>query len=56
MPGSDLPAEDNTSAGLQALLEANAHYRTTPWMPPYDRTSHELRWSDARDLSWIPDE
>lgn len=55
-PELDLPDKDNTTEGLQALLEANAHYRQTIWPTPFDRTKHELRVSDARDLSWIPDE
>ena len=51
-----LPAEDNTSEGLQALLVANAEYRIRPWPDPFGATSHILRCGDARDLSWIPDE
>jgi site-specific DNA-methyltransferase (adenine-specific) len=51
-----LPAEDNTSQGLQALLEANARLRTLPWPSPFDSTTHTLHLGDARDLSWIPDE
>ncbi len=55
-PPLDLPVDDNTAGALQALLAANAHYRTTPWPAPFDATSHELRLSDARDLSWLTDE
>jgi site-specific DNA-methyltransferase (adenine-specific) len=51
-----LSAEDNTPEGLQALLAINAEYRTRPWLPPLDATSHTLHLGDARDLSWIPDE
>lgn len=51
-----LPAEDNTPEALQTLLKANALYRTRPWMPPFDTTSHKLHLGDARDLSWISDE
>lgn len=47
---------DNTSEGLKALLRANARLRQEAWPEPYNRTRHELRVSDARDLSWIPDE
>lgn len=50
-----LPAEDNTPEGLRALLHANAHYREMAWPAPYNRTKHQLRLGDARDLSWIPD-
>jgi site-specific DNA-methyltransferase (adenine-specific) len=50
-----VPAEDNTPAGLQALLRANAEWRARPWPAPYDATTHLLRLGDARDLSWIPD-
>ena len=48
--------EDNTPEGLRQLLEINAEYRTRPWVPPFDTTSHRLHLGDARDLSWIPDE
>ncbi|MCA1621180.1 MAG: site-specific DNA-methyltransferase [Acidobacteria bacterium] len=51
-----LPAEDNTPEALQTLLRANAVFRTQPWMPPFDATSHKLHLGDARDLSWIYDE
>lgn len=50
-----LPAEDNTPEGLRALLEANAYFRANVWPEPFDKTRHELRLGDARDLSWIPD-
>lgn len=40
---------------MQQLLKANAEYRSRPWMPPFDSTSHELHLGDARDLSWVPD-
>ena len=50
-----LPAEDNTPDGLKALLEANHYYREVAWPEPYNRTTHEIRLGDARDLSWIPD-
>lgn len=52
----ELPFEDNTPGSLAALLAANAHFRTVAWDPPFDATRHELRLSDARDLSWLPDE
>lgn len=51
-----IPVGDNTPEGLQALLASNAGYRTLPWMPPFDATTHTLRLGDARDLSWIPNE
>jgi len=50
-----LPMEDNTTEGMQALLEANRHYREVAWPEPYNRTTHRIRLGDARDLSWIPD-
>lgn len=50
-----LPDEDNTPAGLQALLAANQHYREVPWPEPYNRTTHRLHLGDARYLSWIAD-
>ncbi len=50
-----LPDADNTSAGLAALKAANAEYRRRGWPSPFDKTTHELRLGDARNLSWIPD-
>lgn len=51
-----LPSEDNTSEGLQALLEANAQLRKQAWPKPFDTTTHTLRLGDARDLAWVPDQ
>ncbi len=51
----DLPSEDNTPEGLKTLQTANAHFRTVPWPPPFDRTTHRIKLGDARDLSWLPD-
>lgn len=48
-----LPQSDNTSEGLAALRAANGEYRRRAWPTPFDRTTHRLRCSDARDLSWI---
>jgi modification methylase len=50
------PMGDNTPEGLQALLASNAEFRTLPWRPPFDATTHTLHLGDARDLSWIPTE
>jgi site-specific DNA-methyltransferase (adenine-specific) len=46
---------DNTSEGLQALLDANQIHRASPWPAPFDLTEHRLHLGDARNLSWIPD-
>ncbi len=46
---------DNTSEGLRALLRANERSRAKPWPHPFNRTVHQLRAGDARDLSWIAD-
>lgn len=51
-----LPENDNTSAGLKALLAANERFRVSPWPEPYCRTNHRLRLGDARDLSFLADE
>lgn len=48
-----LPAEDNTPEGLQALLHANAVFRTSIWPEPFNRTTHRIHLGDARDLSWL---
>ena len=50
-----LPAEDNTPEGLRALLAANRQFRDVSWPAPFNKTRHQLRLGDARDLSWIPD-
>jgi len=50
-----IPLSDNSPEALRQLLQANMHYRAMPWPRPYDATSHMLRLSDARDLSWIDD-
>jgi DNA modification methylase len=50
-----LPESDNSSAGLAMLMAANRLYRTRVWPTPFDKTTHQLRSGDARDLSWIPD-
>jgi DNA modification methylase len=52
----ELPVEDNTPEGLRALQVANEFYRERLWPSPFHATNHELRLSDARDLSWIVDE
>ncbi|HLJ57213.1 MAG TPA: site-specific DNA-methyltransferase [Chthonomonadaceae bacterium] len=52
----DLPADDNTTESLRRLRAANKQYRELPWPPPFDFTSHRLRLSDARDLTWLDDE
>lgn len=48
-----LPDADNTPEALATLLEANRRYRGRQWPNPFNATSHRLRRSDARDLSWI---
>lgn len=53
--GVELPRADNSSEALKIYQAANAYYRTAPWPAPFDRTSHDLRLADARDLNWIPD-
>ncbi len=53
---SALPVDDNSPEALAALLKANEYFRTAPWPPPFDQTTHEIRLGDARDLSWVKDE
>lgn len=48
-----LPASDNTSAGLAALLAANREYRKSEWPAPFNSTRHSLRIGDARNLSTV---
>ena len=45
---------DNERGAINKLLALNAYYRTHPWPKPFDKTKHQLRLGDARDLSWIP--
>ena len=54
--GCQMNFNDATPAGLSQLRAANEQLRKTVWPAPYDRTNHQLRLGDARDLSWIPDE
>ena len=57
VPGDmEFPLADNTSEGLKILRAANEQFRQAPWPSPYDRTTHEIRQGDARDLSHIEDE
>ena len=51
----ELPLADNTSEGLKILRAANEQFRQVAWPAPYDRTVHEVRQGDARDLSHIDD-
>jgi site-specific DNA-methyltransferase (adenine-specific) len=51
-----LPKSDNTPEGLASYRAVNERFRQGRWPAPYDSTTHELRLSDARDLSWIPDQ
>lgn len=50
-----LPLNDAAPGALQAYQEANDHFRTVPWPPPYHKTTHRLHLGDARNLSWLPD-
>ena len=47
-------APDNAPDAVRQLLAENARLRQLPWPAPYDRTQHQCRLGDARDLSWIP--
>ncbi len=50
-----LPEADNTSQALKVYRAANERLRQIPWPAPFDKTMHELRIGDARDLSGIAD-
>lgn len=47
---------DNKRGAIDQLLVLNSAFRTRPWPKPFDKTKHQLRLGDARNLSWIPDE
>jgi site-specific DNA-methyltransferase (adenine-specific) len=51
-----LPAADNSPEALKIYRAANERFREIPWPAPFDRTTHELRLGDARDLAGIADE
>lgn len=51
-----LPDSDNLPGAPEALLDANRFWRARPWPTPFDKTKHEVRRGDARDLSGIPEE
>src|SRR6266478_1625678 len=53
---STIDFSDNERGAITKLLSTNAYYRTHPWPAPFDNTTHCLRLSDARDLSWIANE
>src|SRR3984893_17356940 len=48
---STIDFSDNKRGAITKLLSSNAYYRTHPWPAPFDKTTHYLRLSDARDLS-----
>lgn len=50
----DSPIKDNRPGALNKLLSLNSHYRDQAWPAPHDRTTHQLKLGDARNLSWIP--
>ena len=50
-----LPTADNSPETLKILRAANERFREVPRPAPYDKTRHELRLGDARDLDGIPD-
>ncbi len=51
----ELPLADNTPEALAIYRAANERFREVRWPAPFDRTTHQLRLGDARDLSWLPD-
>lgn len=53
--GFELPLADNTQEALKIYRAANERFRQVPWPQPFDRTRHEVRLGDARNLSWIAD-
>lgn len=54
--GFELPAADNTPEAMRLYRAANERFRTSPWPAPFDRTRHQLRRADARDLSFLESE
>lgn len=52
---NSIPVADNKQGAISELLSLNQYYRTSPWPPPFDSTTHRLRLGDARDLSWLED-
>ena len=50
----ELPLADNTPEALAIYRAANERFRQIPWPAPFDKTTHEIRLGDARDLSWLP--
>jgi modification methylase len=51
-----LPDADNSSDALRIYRAANAHFREVAWPEPFDRTTHELRLVDARQLDGVADQ
>jgi modification methylase len=52
----ELPLADNTAQAAQIYRAANERFREVPWPAPFDKTWHELRLGDARNLSSIESE
>ena len=46
----NLPVSDNTSGGLQALLDANRELREVVWPEEFRTTTHTVRVGDACSL------
>lgn len=54
-PDVELSLSDNTPEALKIFRAANEHFRQIPRPKPFDRTEHQVRLGDARDLSFLPD-
>lgn len=45
--------KDNEKGAVAKLIELNKSTRSRSWPFPFDTTTHTIKKSDARDLSWI---
>jgi site-specific DNA-methyltransferase (adenine-specific) len=50
-----LPDADNSTEALRIYRAANERFRETAWPDPFDKTTHELRLGDARELERVED-
>lgn len=53
-PKALIVKKDNKKGAVAKLIELNKSTRSRAWPFPFNETTHTLKKSDARDLSWIP--
>ncbi len=49
----ELPEKDNERGSVEVLLAANRWWRENPWPGDFNKTSHVVRCSDAREIDHV---